>query len=117
MDCEKFSPKAQEIFNKLKEHYPPDPWEQPNWKEEGLVYANGWLDLRKAADRKKLMEKQKSFIGYLAELAADAYRRKHGSLDGFNCVAYGQGARKTAEQLLLLNDLDFQVETMDLVEG
>ena len=116
-DCEELSPHAKVKFDRLKPFFPPDPWDKPRWQEEGLVFSNGWLDLRKSADRKKLEEQLLRFIGHAAKTAASLYRNKRaGSLEGFEHEHYGPVIQQKAELLLLLDDLDFQIETYDLVE-
>ena len=118
VNCEKLSSNAQLIFEKIKPHFPPDPWNKPRWTEEGIVYSNGFFDLRKHNDRDKLMEKQKSFIGYCIGLNGSSYKKEHnGSLDGFlNNLMSDSLIQKTTELLLLLQDLDFQIETLDICE-
>ena len=117
-DCEKLSENARKIFDCIKVHFPPGPWNKPNWQVDGMVDDNRWYDLRKSADRKMLIEKQKSMIGYLVELRASAYRKKSGSLDGFTRRRFSRHIQKVVELLLLLNDLDFKIETMmDIVEA
>jgi len=69
------------------------------------------------ADRERLEGRQKSLIGYLVEIQAIRYRDEHeGSLDGFTNVPFPRTIQHQAEILLILNDLDFQIETMDIVE-
>ena len=118
MDRETLSPKAREIFGKLKSYFPPDPWKNPHWKEEGLVHDNRWFDLRKKADRELLEEQKKSFIGYTVMLAASRYRKRNrGSLSGFDRERYSRMTQHEAEILLLLQDLSFKIETMDIVDS
>ena len=112
----KLSPNALRIFKKTKKYYPPDPWGNPRWIVDGRVYINGWLDLCKSEDRKSLMEAKKSLLGHVVELEASSYRNKNGSLKGFNRQCFPRIIQDVAELLLLLNDLDFQIETMDIVE-
>lgn len=116
-DCEKLSPKALEIFGKLKPHFPPDPWKKPQWFEDGRVYRNGSFDLRKSSDRQRLERDIQMFVGYLVGIAASSYRRKNGSLEGFAIEHLGDLNKAAAELLLLLQDLDFQIETADLIES
>ena len=68
------------------------------------------------ADRKRLEAWEKSMIGYLVEIQASMYRDKHsGSLDGFTNVTFPRTIQRHAEILLIVTDLDFQIETGDIV--
>jgi hypothetical protein len=116
-NCEQLSPKAKEIFKKLEPFFPPDPWKKPCWEEEGVVTHNGRYDLRKAADRKKLEDWNKSFVGYILVLQASMYRDSHGGLlIGFDREHITPHMQNVAELLLILQDLDFQIETGDLMD-
>ena len=115
-DCERLSENAQGIFKLLEAHFPPDPWKKPQWTVEGKVFDNGWFDLRKGEDRKRLTEKKKNFLGYLVEIEASRHRKDNGRLDGFTNQCFTEIMRKHAEILLILNDLDFQIETGDIVD-
>lgn len=118
MDHEGLSVDARAIFEKIKPHFPLDPWGKPRWTEEGKVFDNGWFDLRKKADRRRLEEQRKSFLGYLVQVRARAYRdRNHQSIEGFAGEPFSQVIEDYAELLLFLEDLDFQIETMDLAEN
>ncbi len=117
MDCDKLSPKAVNIFEKLKPFFPPDPWKKPQWIEGGRVFDNGEFDLRNSTDRDKLIDKTKMMLGSHIELAANIYHRNTKTLEGFEIEHFGKAIRHTAELLLILNELDFQIETMDLFEG
>lgn len=117
INCEVLSPNAQAIFKKLEPYFPLGPWKDAYWLEEGKVRDNGWFDLRLAADRNRLMEQKKSFLGYLVEGAASSFRNKTGSMEGFANEPFSPLTQAHAEILLLLNDLDFQIETLDLVEA
>jgi hypothetical protein len=114
IDCEKLSPKAQEIFKQLKPFFPPDPWNNPRWFEEGRVLDNGEFDLRKSADRTRLEERKKSMIGFCVAGIASSYRKEHDSLQGFANLCIGSSVESCATFLLILQDLDFQIETLDL---
>jgi hypothetical protein len=116
-DCKRLSPAAREIFKKLEPFFPPDPWKKPLWVKSGRVYSNGWHDLKLAADRKKLLESNKSFMGYCIQGKASSFRDKHGSLEGFADEPISKMVAHNALLQLLLEDLDFQIETMDLVEA
>lgn len=116
VDCEQLSPNAQIIFEKIKPYFPPDPWNKPSWTEEGIVHHNWFFDLRKHKDRDKLIEWQKNFIGSCIGLTASSYRKNNESLDGFLNKCNDGLIQKTTELLLLLEDLDFQIETLDLCE-
>jgi hypothetical protein len=115
-DCEVLTPNARKIFEKLKPFFPPDPWKKPNWFEDGTVRDNGLFDLRKSQDRTRLIETSKSTLGSFVELQAIIYQKKNGTLEGFEVDHFGQMIKKEAELLLLLNDLDFQIETADLID-
>ncbi|HEX5430248.1 MAG TPA: hypothetical protein VFX17_04195 [Patescibacteria group bacterium] len=114
-DCEKLSLAAQAIFGQLKPFFPPDPWNKPQWIEEGVVIDNGQHDLRKSADRAKLIEKTEATLGSFVEVAARSYRRKNGSLEGFEIDHFGPMIKNKVELLFILEELNFQIETMDLV--
>ncbi|MEK7654377.1 MAG: hypothetical protein AAB345_03850 [Patescibacteria group bacterium] len=115
-DCEKLSPAAKKIFDKLKPFYPPDPWRKPRWEKDGVVIDNGTYDLRRHADRKRLEDNRQSFLGYMLALAASIHRDGAGSMQGFTEKHFSEHMQQVAEQLLLLRDLDFQIETVDLVD-
>ena len=115
-DCEQLSSNAQKIFEKLKPFFPPDPWKRPQLVSEGRVYDNGWFDLRRSADRKKLEEQKKSLLGYLVHMEALMYREKNRSLEGFTKEHFPEIIKTHVEILLLLSDLDFQIETADLCD-
>ncbi len=112
-DCTELSTPAQEIFAKLKPYYPLGPFKEGQWIAEGKIYDNGWYDLRKSLDRQRLMEQKKNFIGYLVELEASRYWKKNGSLSDFTAHHFTRHMQETAELLMLLTDLDFQIETLD----
>lgn len=114
IDCPALSSKAQEIFAKLEPFFPPNPWGKPQWFAEGKISDDGWYDLRLATDRRRLEEKLKGLIGHFVELKAESYRKKHACLTGFTNEHFDPGMQKQAEVLLLLKDLDFQIETLDL---
>ena len=116
MDCEQLTPNARKIFKKIKMFFPPDPWNRPQWIEDGKVYDNGWFDLKKSADRERLKKQKQSLLGYFIETQASGYREKNGSLKGFTRQCFSQPIQTHVEILLLLNDLNFQIETMDLME-
>lgn len=116
-DCEKLSPKALKIFEQLKPYFPPDPWGNSNWNEDGTVRSNGLFDLRKSSDRNKLIEKIKSTLGSFVEISAGSYKRKNGSLEGFEIDHFGMMIRREVDLLFTLNELDFQIETLDFVES
>ncbi|MDO8495265.1 MAG: hypothetical protein Q7S32_01905 [bacterium] len=116
-DCEKLSPKALEIFEKIQKFYPPTPWSNPRCTPGGMVCDNRWFDLCKSEDRKSLMEGKKSSLGHMVEIQASVYIKKEGSLKRFSRRSFGLMIQNTVELLLLLNDLDFQIETMDIVES
>ena len=116
-DCKKFSPKAQEIFNKLEQHFPPDPWKNSQWNGKGTLRDNGIYDLRKSADRMRLESDNKAFVGYWVALEAIRHIKEQGTLDAFTQVEVAGAFKKSVEILVILNELDFQIETMDIVEG
>lgn len=127
-DTKKLSKNALKIFKKLKPYYPPDPWKNPSWKEDGTVrYASSgaWLDLKKASDRKALEDSLKSSIGYGVYIDALIYKDKHkqvpngraGWLKNFTSERFTKVIQHTVEQLIILNDLDFQIETQDIIDG
>lgn len=123
MDCERLSLKAQKIFKQIILYYPPDPWNNLRWTDEGKVWSNGWHDLRKGKDRNYLIEHQKQFIGYQIQIEASSYKQKHkcvprgelGWMVDFTRHHFPQSTQYSVELLLLLLDLDFQIETLDAV--
>ncbi len=117
IDCERLSPKAQEIFAKLRPYLPDQPFGRKGWREEGIVCDEGDFDLRKAEDRKRFEEERKGYIAHHMLLLASEHEKAHGSLDTFQ-LGDGLGAlvRQHLEVLLILTELDFQIETLDLVE-
>ena len=116
-DCEEFSKEAGVIFKRLEPFFPPDPWKNPQWMEEGIVIDNGKFDLRLSADRQKLIQKIESTLGYFVQNAASAYRARRSprSLEGFETEHFGEMIKNKAELLLIIEDLDFQIETYDAV--
>lgn len=116
-DCKTLTANARKIFERLTAHFPPDPWKNPQWTEEGKVYDNGWHDLRTSADRTKLTEKALHTLGGMVELSASIHRKKHRSLQGFGRAHFPKMMFRTLEILHLLRELDFQIETLDLVES
>ena len=114
MDCEKFSPNAREIFNEITKYYPPNPWNQPQWTEDGKVFDNGWHDLRKEFDRTWLITWYERLIGSTIVTLAGDRKNKGGKLtrDVFSIKL----SKRWIELAVLLKELDFQIETLDLVE-
>ena len=117
MDCEKLSPNALKIFKRLRPFYPPDSWQKPQWKEEGIVLDNGIYDLRKQADRKRLEENKLQMVGYSMRLQAKQIMDKESSLVDLEHRHIPKSVQVYLEILLILDELDFQIETMDLVEA
>jgi hypothetical protein len=115
-DCEELSPNARKIFDKIKPYFPPDPWNRPQWTNEGLVYANGWCDLSKSSARKDRIQWEKNMIGYLVGLQGTTYKKRHGSLDGFTSQHYSRLTQHHVELLLLYEELDYQIETGDFTD-
>ncbi|MEK7227378.1 MAG: hypothetical protein AAB641_00610 [Patescibacteria group bacterium] len=73
-DCDKLSPKAIEIFKKLKLFFPPGPSQELRWKESGKIFDNEWLDLRKGTERQELETRLLLNIGHLVQVEATIYR-------------------------------------------
>lgn len=115
MDCEKLSLNALKIFEQVKTHYPPDPWNKQQWAKDGTVYDNGWHDLRKAEDRDRLIKKYEHIIGHVIVLSARSKMERGEVLN--RSVFDFRASKRWIEVAGLLYDLDFQIETMDLVEG
>ena len=115
-DCDELSPNARKIFEKLKVFYPPDSWKNPQFTEDGKVLDNRWYDLRKSKDREALEESTRKFLGYVVEINALGHYQKNGSLTGFTEQKYSPVMTKSLEILMLLNDLHFQIETLDLID-
>lgn len=116
-DCETLSPNAKKIFEQLKPFFPPDPWQNPMWQENGIVINNDQFDLRKSADREKLINKNLKTLGTFVEITAGAYKKERKSLDGFEIAHFGLMIKTLVELLFVLRELDFQIETMDTVEA
>lgn len=117
MDCKQLSPNACKIFEKMKEHYPPNSWGNPCWKEDGLVqnYSNTtWYDLKKSQDRQTLIDKYIYAIGRNVVLTASSFRKEKKELRA--CDINLKVCKRWIDLVMLLEDLDFQIETMDLVE-
>lgn len=115
-DCEELSPNARKLFDQIKAYFPLDPWLKPQSTEDGKVFENIWYDLRKSSDRDLLAGKKRNLLGVLVELSAIEYKKQYGSLLGFANRHLNPLIAYIAELLLLLTDLDFQIETLDLVE-
>ena len=116
MDCEKLSTKALGIFKKLQPFYPQDSWSNPQWKEEGIILDNGPYDLRKKVDRQRLEQRQKQMVGYVMVLCAKKIMEDESTLIGLTDHRIPRSTQRHLEILLILEELDFQIETMDLVE-
>lgn len=125
VDTKKLSPDAQKIFKKLKPYFPPDPWENACWKEDGTIrHGSTWFDLRKSSDRKKLEDSLKSSIGYSIYIDASVYKDKNkcradgqaGWLTDFTYCHFSKSIQNSAELLLILSDLDYQIETQDMID-
>lgn len=114
MDCEKLSPNALKIFEKIKAYYPVDSWKNQQWTGVGTVYDNGWHDLKKAEDRDKLIKKYEHIIGHVIVLSARNKMERGEVLT--KSVFDFRGSKRWIEIAGLLYDLDFQIETMDLIE-
>lgn len=114
----KLSAKSQAIFLKLMPWFPGDSWGRPRWHPEGVVYNNGRrYDLRKSADRQALIDRELMLIGSAIEIGASVYAKKHkGEYAGYELEPVGPMAAKRVELVKYLRDLDFQIETGDLVD-
>jgi hypothetical protein len=120
-DCEQLSAKARKFFEQIIPHFGKnglDPWNKPVWEAEGVIHELGSprYDLRTSADRQKMIDWYQHMIGHSVYLTACSYRKVHGSLDNFDREHYSRTIQKWSELLILLYDLDFQIETLDLVE-
>lgn len=118
MDCQELSPNARKIFDKIKTYYPPNPWGKPRWKEDGLVqdYSNTtWYDLRKFEDRHKLIDDYTSDIGRSVILEYGSLRREGKEIRA--CDFNLKACERWIDLVVLLEELDFQIETMDLMES
>lgn len=116
-DCETLSPKAREIFGKLQPFFKPDPWDNPQWREDGMVRDNGELDLKKSADRQKLIDRVVNTLGSFVETTASGYHRRNGTLNGFEIDHFGPMIKDKVALLLILRELDFQIETGDFADA
>jgi len=117
VDSETLSPKALEIFSKLKPFYVQDSWGNPQWKEEGIIIDNGPYDLRKKTERQRLEQTQKQIIGFLMFLCAKKIMKDESTLIGLTSNHIPISVQRHLEILLILDELDFQIETMDFVDG
>ncbi len=118
-DCEKFSDNAQKIFEKLQPFFPLDPWQEPQWTAAGKVrpLASTWYDLRKSSDRRRLEKETITKLGQFAQIQAHIHKEECGSLKGFTHRCFPRSMQNIAELLLILEELDFQIETLDIVES
>lgn len=114
MDCEKLTPNAQKIFEQIKEHYTPDSWNIQQWTEDGHIYDNGWKDLKKQEVRYKLMNFYENVIGSSVITSAEAEQRRAGKYG--KKVFNFKMSKRWIDIVILLRALDFQIETMDLVD-
>ena len=114
MDCKELSPNALNIFKQIKKYYPPDPWNEPRWTEEGKVFDNGWYDLRTGGDRGKLIGHYEYQIGATVVIFAEGVKKRNEELT--ESVLNLSLSKKWIELTILLKELDFQIETLDLVE-
>ncbi len=114
MNCDQLSPNALKIFEQIKVYYPLDPWKKQRLYAEGKIYDNGWYDLRKAEDRDKLIKKYEHIIGHVIVLSARNKMERGEVLT--KSVFNFRASKRWIEIAGLLYDLDFQIETLDLVE-
>lgn len=114
MDCQELSPNARKIFERIKEYYPLDPWGKQQWSEEGTVTDNGVFDLKKAEDRSKLISRYESLIGSTIVMFAKSESDTGNKIT--RKVFHFKMSKKWIELAVLLHELDFQIETMDLVD-
>ncbi len=111
------SAKSQAIFLKMKPWFPNDSWGNAKWHAEGIVNNGRRYDLRKSADRNALIEWELLMIGSAIENSASVYATKHkGEYVGYELEQVGSMVAKRAELVRHLRDLDFQIETGDLVD-
>ncbi|MBX4190120.1 hypothetical protein KW791_02395 [Candidatus Parcubacteria bacterium] len=111
MDCEKLTPNALKIFEKIKSLYPPDPWGHGQWEEEGRIYDNGWHDLRKEQDREKLIKWYAHMIGSSVITFAEAQQMKTGKFTKKSF--HFKMSKEWILKALILRELDYQIETQD----
>lgn len=114
MDCQELTPNARRIFGQITAYYPPDPWKNPRWTDNGRVNNNGWHDLRNKNDREKLVKWYEHLIGSTVVSSARNAKDKHQELT--HSVLNLQMSRRWIELAILLHELDFQIETLDQVE-
>ncbi len=114
-DCKKLSPNALKIFEQIKAcHHPSDLWwGNLQWTEDGKVYADMWYDLRKKKDREKLTKWYEWLIGKTIVMFASSGKKKKLTPSAFSLRVL----KRWIEVAVLLHRLDFQIETMDLVEA
>ena len=117
-DCVELSPRAREIFEKIVPYFPRDSYGNHQFSKEGKIFEDNWYDLRLATERQAFISRKKYFVGNVVSLQAEAYRKDHGgSLNGFTRQSYSRMTQHTLEILLLIEDLDFQIETGDFVNS
>lgn len=122
-DVQELSPDAKKIFGNLKPYFPSDPWGNSCWDPSGLVFNNIWYDLRNSEARNRLIDQEKQTIGYQVQIEASLYVKKNncvsngelGWMTNFTYHHFSRSVQHNAELLLLLLDLDFQIETLDIV--
>ncbi|MBI3274358.1 MAG: hypothetical protein HYZ69_04405 [Candidatus Colwellbacteria bacterium] len=114
MDCETLSPNARKIFEKITEYYPNDPWDNMQWSPDGLVCDHGWHDLRRSTDRNELIERYQHTIGCTVVTFAKGAREKDQEITP--SVFNWELSKQWIELAVLLLELDFQIETLDLAE-
>lgn len=112
MDCEKFSLEAQQIFQKIITHYSVNPWGTPQWTEDGSVFDNGWHDLKRKDHRDKLLKWYECLVGTtVVSFARRAEKEGRNFSDEFINLKMLQ---VWIDLALLIEELDFQIETLDL---
>lgn len=112
---EELSENSLKIFEKIKAYYPPDHWGRPQWKPEGIVFDNGWRDLRQKEVRDERLKWYENLIGGTVITFAEAEVRDTGKFT--RAAFHFDMAKKWIELALLIRELDFQIMTMDIVEG
>ena len=120
IDCPELSQKARAIFEKLKPHFPPDPWGSPKWFEDGRVFRDlgeRVFDLRKSADGEKITNDLFHTLGYMLTIAVGVFKDHHGksaNLEGFRLTPM---LLNKLELYDLLTELEYQIEIAPIVDA
>lgn len=115
-DCVALSQNAQKIFGELKQYFPKNAYDRDVWIETGIIDDNGLFDLRRAQGRADLERKIKERIGDMVLTRVQRYIKEKPD-HGFDIEHFGAMICREAQILEILVRLDFQIETLDIVEN